>query len=321
MSKVVERDGAVYQNPHIDDADKSVFSFAWTKYFGDVPFADQQSQAHLITIAEKLEDLKQPANGLRVTWLGHSTFLISMGEVHILTDPILTERASPVSFAGPVRLAPMPYGIGDLPPIDHVVISHNHYDHMDEQTIHALPKDITYHLPLGVGQWFAENDAGPFKTQSYDWWQQGQFADVTITATPSQHWSARGLFDRRHTLWASWVINISGKRIWFGGDTGYNAIDFKQIGERFGPFDLALIPIGAYSPRDFMRQYHINPEEAVQVHQEIGSKRSIGMHWSTFQLSAEPLFEPKSRLEQAAAKAGVEKAFTTLTIGETLYLH
>lgn len=320
ISEVVARNGKAYQNPHIEDPEKTVWGFAWTKYFGEVPFADQQSEAHLIEVADTLEDLTQAPEQPRVTWLGHSTFLISYKGINLLTDPIFSERASPVSFAGPERLAPMPYSLEDLPDIHHVLISHNHYDHLDEDTVTSLPDTVQYHVPLGVDNWFKQLDKRHYQTQSYDWWQQRETAELRITATPSQHWSARSLFDRRHTLWASWVVEIDGFKFWFGGDTGYNAVDFKQIGEQYGPFDLALIPIGAYSPRDFMREYHVNPEEAVTLHQELGSSKSIGMHWSTFQLSAEPLFEPAQRLQQAAAEAGLSDDFMTLKIGQSIYL-
>ncbi|GAB3036820.1 MBL fold metallo-hydrolase [Bowmanella dokdonensis] len=308
-----------FDNPHIVDPEKTVFGFLKVKYFGDVPFADQSEQTDRIRLAETFVDLRQKSDRPRVTWLGHSSFLISIGDLHILTDPILTDRASPVSFAGPKRLAPLPYSFEDLPQIDHVVISHNHYDHLDQPTIEALGQGPVYHVPLGLKAWFDDIGLQKARVEEYDWWQTRQLAGLTLTATPTQHWSARSLFDRRETLWAGWHLAVGNFSVWFAGDTGYNSYDFVETGRRFGPVDLALIPIGAYSPRDFMKPYHVNPAEAVKIHQEVQAQFSIGMHWSTFQLSAEPLDEPAQLLDQAMASQPDVAPFVTLAIGESRY--
>ncbi len=316
---VSQKDGR-YANPGIIDPEKDVFDFFSTKFFGDEPFADQSAQVDRIKTSTDLVDLKAYPGNARITWIGHSTFLISYKGVNILTDPIFSDRASPVSFAGPKRLTPAPYLVLDLPPIHHVIISHNHYDHLDAQSIEQLGNAPSYHVPLGLSDWFGQG----FESNDYDWWQQKQWdvngTAVTITATPTQHWSQRGLFDRRKTLWASWLIQIEDFTVWFAGDTGYHAKHFKRIGDKFPNIDLALIPIGSYAPSSFMQTYHVNPEEAVAIHEEVKAKQSFAMHWSTFPLSAEDVDAPNIRLRAAMADKQNPEAFVSLKIGETRYL-
>ncbi|GAA0350008.1 hypothetical protein GCM10009092_13010 [Bowmanella denitrificans] len=309
--------GERFFNPHIQDQEKTVFAFLLTKYFGDVPFADQASQTDRIVVAPRLADLHQPTPYPRVTWLGHASFLISYQNTNLLTDPIFSERASPVSFAGPRRLAPLPYKVEQLPPIQHVLISHNHYDHLDKHSILSLGTAPIYHVPLGLKDWFTEIGLPDAKVLEYDWWQQQHISGIDFIATPTQHWSARSLFDRRKTLWAGWRVNWQAFSLWFAGDTGYNPIDFVETANKLGSVDLALIPIGAYAPREFMRLYHVTPTEALQIHQDIQANLSIGMHWSTFQLSAEDLDEPARLLEQARRSCPDTAPFITLAIGES----
>jgi len=308
-----------FRNVHIGEISKGPFGYLKAKYFGDEPFADHEQQAHLMDVVTPGYDaLLAPTALPQVTWLGHSTFLIQHNGINILTDPMLSERASPVSFAGPKRLVPKPISFEHLPRIDFIVISHNHYDHLDLETLEKLPKDIHILVPLKLGTWLAHQGFSKDRLTELDWWQSASSSKVSITALPSQHWSARGLFDRNETLWASWMLDIGELRVWFGGDTGYNPVEFKEIGKAFRDIDLALIPIGAYAPRWFMRQQHVDPYEAILMHHDLAAKRSIGMHWGTFQLSAEPMFEPKHLLQKAVLEGKIKPGlFDTMAIGET----
>lgn len=258
-------------------------------------------------------------NGLQVTWLGHSTFLVQLDGMNILTDPIFSDRCSPVQWAGPKRLSPPAFSMDSLPAIDVIVISHNHYDHLDRTTVEHLGTTARWLVPLKVKQWF--EDLGIQTVQELDWWDSTRIENLKIFCTPVQHFSGRTPFDRNETLWAGWAIIGSKQRFWFGGDTGYNPIQFKQIGTNLGPFELALIPIGAYDPRWIMKNHHVNPEEAVRIHQDIRSQFSIGMHWGTFILTDEPIQEPVERLNAATQAEGLpDDAFITLPLGETVHI-
>lgn len=239
-----------------------------------------------------------------VTWINHSTFLIEIEGLRILTDPIWSNRCSPLPFLGPKRnhLPGIPFN--QLPTIHLILISHDHYDHLDKPTVLALSRrfpQATWMVPQNVKRWFDRQ--GIFPTYECLWWQErtlGFFNDskrIRITAVPAQHFSGRKHWSWNETLWLGWVLELYTKdqlikKIYFVGDTGYNSFDFKQIGERFAPIDLSLIPIGSYCPRSFMKAVHVNPEEAVMIHSEVGSKLSIGMHWKTFCLSDEPMSRP-----------------------------
>ncbi len=259
----------------------------------------------------------QPA----LTWIGHASFLLQFGGLNILTDPHLTRRTSPVSWAGPERLAPLGLDFPDLPKIDLVVISHSHYDHLDLPTVQRLARehDPLFVVPLGLKKWFAEN--GMSRVNELDWWQSTEHADMRVHAVPVQHFSGRTATDRNRTLWAGFVLESGGKKVFFAGDTGYSK-DFADIGKKFAPIDLALIPIGAYNPRGFMRTVHVDPEEAVKIHRDIGSTFSVGMHWGTFRLTLEPLDEPPLKLAAALKTSGiVPDRFRVMQHGETLKLN
>ena len=254
-----------------------------------------------------------------LTWLGHSTVLLQYQGITVLTDPILSDRASPFPALGPRRYTPAPLAMTELPRIDVVVISHNHYDHLDQETVRALGNSPHWFVPLANGRWFAEQ--GITHVTELDWWQGARLGQLQVMATPSQHWSKRGLFDTNESLWASWVVQWPDYKFWFAGDTGYNEVQFKQIGERAGPFDLAAIPIGAYSPRWFMQTQHVNPDEAVTVHREIRSAYSFGIHWGTYVLTTEPVDEPPRRLARARQAQGVSGTdFEALVIGRSYRL-
>lgn len=244
--------------------------------------------------AERITDSSQV-----ITYINHSSFLIQTSGLNILTDPVYSERVSPFSFAGPKRMRPPGIRFDDLPPIDLVLISHNHYDHLDIQTLRRIqdahdPKFIT---PLGVDLYL--NAKGIRNTESLDWWEETSCSDlVTVAAVEAQHFSSRGMFDRDKTLWAGYVIKSSDGNIYFAGDTGYNDF-FKLIGERYAPIKTALIPIGAYLPRWFMGPVHVDPEQAVQVHRDLKAELSIGMHFGTFPLADDGQNEPINDFNEA----------------------
>jgi len=253
-----------------------------------------------------------------ITWIGHATFLLQLNGVNIMTDAHLTERASPLGFAGPRRVVPPALGFAELPHIDAVVISHNHYDHLDRGTVRRLATQAggspRFFVPLGLKAWLAGQ--GITAVTELDWWDESDCRELKLTLVPVQHWSARTPWDRDKTLWGGWVIEQPAFRFFFAGDTGYSA-DFRDIGERYGSFDLAALPIGAYEPRWFMSIMHANPEEAVQIHQDLRARRSVAMHWGTFILTDEPLDEPPVKLAQARTAAGLPPdAFFVMQHGE-----
>ncbi|MCC5855764.1 MAG: MBL fold metallo-hydrolase [Idiomarina sp.] len=312
-----------FRNPHMPPHDKDSLAFFRMRLFGGYEWADQTEQLDEMPV-QSLDPslLTQPTDALRATWIGHATLLVQYGEVNVITDPMFSHRASPVRFAGPARHFPPAIDPNDLPPIDVVVISHNHYEHLDLPSIRALGNHPWYFVPLGNGDLLIDAGIDPERVIEMDWWDEvtktiaGQ--QVRVVATPSQHWSARSLWDRNHALWAAWRVDIDTRSVWFAGDTGYNDMNFRETAERYGPVDLALIPIGAYLPRSFMKDSHVNPQEAVKMHQDIQACRSIAMHWGTFPLSAEGLTQPADDLRIALADAGIHSnRFDVFAIGES----
>ena len=257
-------------------------------------------------------------DNIRITFINHSTFLIQVDGVNILTDPIYSKRASPFNWAGPKRMRLPGIRFEDLPRIDAVVISHNHYDHLDIQTLRTIfganhPKFIT---PLGVKALLDdEKIAG---ATELDWWQQAELKNsVSVTAVPAQHFSGRGFFDRDATLWCGYTIKTSKGTLYFAGDTGYNENIFKEIGAKSGPIKIALIPIGAYKPYWFMSAVHTSPEDAVKIHLDLKSQNSIGIHFGTFPLADEGYDDPVKDLTAALAKYNIrESEFVSLERGE-----
>ena len=266
-----------------------------------------------------LDAIHHPKEQPQITWIGHSTVLIQYQGINIITDPIFSGYCGPVAFLGPKRLTSPAINIKQLPHIDYVLISHNHYDHLDLATVRHLRNEPVWLVPLGIKAWLKRVGVKSERVVELDWWEAHHPQEhLTITATPAQHWSRRGINDYNRTLWGSWHVSLGKFNLWFGGDTGYNEHQFVAIGERLPQVDIALIPIGAYEPQNFMRISHISPREAVQIFQDIKARSAIGIHWGTFSLSAEPLLAPISDLEAAAQLANLKpEQFVAPVLGRT----
>jgi N-acyl-phosphatidylethanolamine-hydrolysing phospholipase D len=252
-----------------------------------------------------------------ITWIGHSTLLVQMDGTNILTDPQWSERASPVSWGGPRRLSSPGLAFEDLPRIEFVLISHDHYDHLDLNTVKRLAEahDPLFLVPLGLKAWFADN--GMRRVEELDWWQEREYHGVRFVCVPAQHFSQRTLWDGNKRLWASWVVLSAKRKFYFAGDTGYFG-GFKEAGQRLGPFDLAAIPIGAYVPPEIMKAVHTTPEEAVQAFLDLDARTLLGIHWGTFDLAEEPLDEPPQRLLAEVRRRAMDPARAWIfKLGET----
>ena len=252
------------------------------------------------------------------TWIGHATLLVQMDGVNFLTDPIWSQTPSPVPFIGPSRWVDPGLALEDLPTIDFVVISHNHYDHLDLPSLRklaALNSETVFFVPQGNGDLLRKN--GIDQVRELNWGDTASYKGTTIHCLPTQHWSKRSLTDTRKALWSSWAITGTERRFYFAGDTGYFE-GFKEIGAKLGPFDLAAVPIGAYEPNAMMEASHMNPEEAVQAAIDVQTNIAVAMHFGTFDLSDEPISEPPLRFKAAAKETilGTTNSWI-LDIGET----
>ncbi|MFT4172199.1 MAG: MBL fold metallo-hydrolase [Rhodocyclaceae bacterium] len=266
--------------------------------------------------------LAVPPQGRRVTWLGHASVLLQLGAINVLTDPVFSDRAGPTSWLGARRRVPAPIQAEALPRLDVVLISHNHYDHLDDDTvrrIHAAQGDAPlWVVPLGLKPWLAER--GVTHVRELDWWDTVDAAGLTIALTPAQHWSKRTVWDANASLWGGFLVRQGAWQFLYTGDTGYSN-DFVEIGRRFGAIDLLAVPIGAYEPRDFMRRQHVNPAESVRIAQDVHAKQAIGVHWGTFELTQEAFDAPPRDLAAAVLAANLPSdTIRVLRHGESLVL-
>jgi N-acyl-phosphatidylethanolamine-hydrolysing phospholipase D len=258
-----------------------------------------------------------------VTWVGHATLLLQLGPVNVLTDPMWSERASPVQWLGPRRLMSPGLDLNALPPLDVVLLSHNHYDHLDAATVRRIARrfpDTPWLCPLGLGRLL--HSFGVRQVVERDWWQTFESPTFNAACAPAQHFSARWIRDRNDTLWCGWGIQADGVRVFFAGDTALHPA-FSEIGARLGAFDLVMLPIGAYEPRWFMRRVHMNPDDAVMAYRALADGTGaappcVAMHWGTFRLTDEPVEEPPQRFAHCWQEAGLPaSANWTLAHGET----
>lgn len=280
-----------FTNPHIQDLRRSLWDvILWKTGFYDDSHPKLSPPTDFVYPASPKQFIRDQPSAL---WVGHSTYLIEMDDLAILTDPVWDSYCSPIPIRSLRRYSEPPISLSDLPPIDVVLLSHNHYDHLDAKTVailHRFHPQIQWIVPERLTAWFRKR--GIHNVIELPRWKSHLVKSCTVTAVPAQHFSGRTLWDKNKTHWNGYVLETSSKKLYFTGDTGYNPKDFKAIGERFRRLDLSLIPIGTYVPKEFMQPVHISPQEAVQIHQDVNSVLSLGMHWNTFKLSDEPHDRP-----------------------------
>jgi L-ascorbate metabolism protein UlaG (beta-lactamase superfamily) len=301
-------DGERFVNPH-DNARPLRDVITWMRTRRRTPWP-----SHVPIAPHRPPPARVEPGRVAVTFVGHSTFLIRTASTVILTDPVFTSHAGPFGRLGPRRVRPPAIAPSALPRVDIVLVSHNHYDHLQPSSLRLFAGPATFVAPLGV----AEQMNLHGRVHELDWWGTATAGAAEITCVPAQHFSARTPWDRNRTLWCGYVVRVDGVSIYFAGDTGYSP-QFTRIGDRCPSIDVALLPIGAYEPRWFMAPVHMNPEEAVRAHMDVRPRLSIGMHFGTFQLTDEGIDEPLRALEQAREAHGVgAEAFRTLDFGESM---
>jgi N-acyl-phosphatidylethanolamine-hydrolysing phospholipase D len=262
--------------------------------------------------APSIRTPRAAANEIAITWVGHSTLIVQLGPLNLLVDPIWGERASPWRFIGPRRVVPAAVAMTDLPPIDIVLLSHNHYDHCDAYTVRALARthpQAQWVVPLRLAK--LVHSLGVRDVMELDWWNDARIGNATVACTPARHFSARSPLDRNRTLWCGFAVMAPAGRFFYAGDTGHHP-EFATIGRRFGPFDVCALPIGAYEPRWFMRPVHLDPDETVAAfralhehHGMSGSAAFVAVHWGTFRLTDEPILDPPRRTREAWEREGL----------------
>lgn len=280
----------------------------------DIPLVPE---GHVMDESLALAALKNHSGSDTITWIGHSSYLMRLDNKTILLDPFFSDLASPLPV-GPERFVPPGISLAGLPPVDIIIISHNHYDHLDAETIDTMPgkENIHVFVPLGLKPFFAKR--GYRHIRELDWHQSAVLDGLQMTALPAVHFSSRGLGDHNKTLWCSWAVCSENKRCFFAGDTAYSPTIFKEIGNRFRSFDAAIVPIGAYEPGNVMKPVHTNPEEAIQVANDVNAGLIIPCHWGTIVLTDESPWEPPERYRAFAVKNGIsDERACIMKIGET----
>ena len=318
MSKIAKMDEKNrYVNNYIGETkiDKGKFFNFFFKNIFDPPKTKDFQVSEINKIIYKKEKHA-------LTWSGHSTFLYQNTNLNILIDPHLTSRASPFSYLGPKRFIPSLLNENNLPNVDVVAVSHNHYDHLDIKSLKLIYKkfpNALFLVPLGDKELLKKN--GIDNVKEFDWWESIMISETKFVFTPVQHWSKRTLFDKNKSLWGGWWIEHLEKKFLHLGDTGYTK-DFVDIKNRLGSPDIVAIPIGAYKPRYIMKNSHLNPEEAVKTFIDLDAKFAVAMHWGTFILSFEPVDEPPRKLEESLLKYKVDiNRFKVLKHGESVILN
>ncbi|WP_084536822.1 MBL fold metallo-hydrolase [Azospirillum halopraeferens] len=306
-------DGKRFFNPHADTDKRlsDLLRYLWFSRWDPWPEAGPASDGPF--------PAPPPAGGPSLTFLGHVTFLMRLGGCTLLTDPVFSRRAGPGGVMGPRRVRPPAMAPDSLPPVDAVLISHNHYDHLDVASLRALARRGARRAITGLGNERLLARAGLRDVVALDWWESAELpGGVRVTFVPAQHWSARGPFDRRRSLWGGFVVEAADGRVHFTGDSGY-CPHFREIGARFPGLDVTLLPIGAYEPRWFMAAQHMNPEEAVRAFRDLGAARAVAMHFGTFRLTTEGFDAPAAALRSALDRHGVDPAaFRLPSHGETI---
>ena len=287
-------DGKKFRNPSGRDTKGPGSGFKYMRERSPGPW----KKNYVTFVREELLPERVGEQGVKITFVNHSTFLIQYAGLNILTDPIWSYRCSPFQFAGPHRMRPPGVRFEDLPPIDLVLLSHNHYDHFDTNTNKDLIKKFSprYIVPLGMKASLTK--LGATEVEELDWFDETKVGEMIVMPTPANHFSSRGLFDQNKTLWCGFLLSFGEHKIYFVGDTGYGP-NFKEMGQKYGPIDLCLIPIGAYDPEWFMGPIHISPSQALQVHHDIQSKQSIAKHFGTFPLADDGMFVAQTVLKEA----------------------
>eukprot|EP00904_Undaria_pinnatifida_P012374 jgi/Undpi1/8267/HiC_scaffold_25.g10736.m2 len=289
--------------------------------FGESPTEELAKEA-LPAAEVELEEIAGHCKDdpMRVTWIGHATILVQIDGLNVLTDPMFSDRASANQMVGPKRFTPPAMSVADLPPIDVVLLSHNHYDHLDSGSVKAVGDSPLWIVPSGLKGVLGK--MGAKHCVELSWWEEveveGFLGAVRFASTPAQHWSTRLVWDRNTSLWCGFAVAGSRERFYFAGDTAYCPV-FGKIGERYGPFDLAALPIGAHEPAWFMKDQHCSPDEAVKIHQDLGAKRSFAVHWGTFPLAADRYADAPRELVEACRARGIKSSeFTLIRHGESI---
>jgi L-ascorbate metabolism protein UlaG (beta-lactamase superfamily) len=305
-------DGAKFFNPHAISGGDFGDVLKWQRNRQSVPWPERVS-----LVPHPPPPASVVPGQVAATFVGHSTFFLRTAAATLVTDPVFTTHAGPFGRSGPRRVRPPAIPIDRLPPVSVVLVSHNHYDHLQPSSLRALRDtcDPVFVTALGLEGFLRR--IGLTKVKELDWWESHDAGSASITAVPAQHFSARTPFDRNRTLWCGFIVRSGDATIYFAGDTGYSP-QFAEIGRRFPTIDLALVPIGAYEPRWFMQPMHVNPAEAVRIHRDVGPRVALGMHFGTFRLTDEGIDDPLRALEAARGEAGVrDDAFRVLDFGES----